>query len=70
QLAGHDPAIMAEAARLCTDLGADIIDLNFGCPAKKVTRKLCGSALMRDLDQALAIVEAVVAAVDAPVTIK
>ncbi|WP_420723978.1 tRNA dihydrouridine synthase DusB [Hwanghaeella sp. LZ110] len=70
QLAGHDPAIMAEAARLCTDLGADIIDLNFGCPAKKVTRKLCGSALMRDLDQALAIVDAVVAAIDAPVTIK
>jgi len=70
QLAGHDPSIMAEAARLCTDLGADIVDLNFGCPAKKVTRKLCGSALMRDLDQALAIVDAVVAAVDVPVTIK
>lgn len=70
QLAGHDPAIMAEAAKLCVDLGADIVDLNFGCPAKKVTRKLCGSALMRDLDQALAIVDAVVAAVDRPVTVK
>lgn len=70
QLAGHDPATMAEAAQLCVDLGADIIDLNFGCPAKKVTRKLCGSALMRDLDQALRIVDAVVAAVEQPVTIK
>lgn len=70
QLAGHEPATMAEAARLCVDLGADIVDLNFGCPAKKVTRKLCGSALMRDLDQALRIVDAVVAAVDRPVTVK
>ena len=70
QLAGHDPSVMAEAARLCADLGADIVDLNFGCPAKKVTRKLCGSALMRDLDQAVRIVDAVVAAVDRPVTVK
>lgn len=70
QLAGHDPAVMAEAARLTEDLGARIVDLNFGCPAKKVTRKLCGSALMRDLDHALAIVEAAVAAVSIPVTIK
>lgn len=70
QLAGHDPGVMAEAARLCADLGAEIIDLNFGCPAKKVTRKLCGSALMRDLDHALTLVEAVVAAVPVPVTVK
>lgn len=70
QLVGHDPAIMAEAAKLCADLGADIVDLNFGCPAKKVTKKLCGSALMRDLDQALRIVDATVAAVDVPITIK
>lgn len=70
QLAGHDPAIMAEAARLCADLGADIVDLNFGCPAKKVTRKLCGSALMRDLDHAMEIIDAVVAAVSLPVTVK
>jgi tRNA-dihydrouridine synthase B len=70
QLAGHEPGVMAEAARLCVDLGADIVDLNFGCPAKKVTRKLCGSALMRDLDHALAIVDAVVAAVSVPVTVK
>ena len=70
QLAGHDPRIMAEAARFCEDMGVDIVDLNFGCPAKKVTNKMCGSALMRDLDQAMAIVDAVVAAVSVPVTIK
>jgi len=70
QLAGHDPFVMAEAARLCVDLGADIVDLNFGCPAKKVTRKLCGSALMQDLDHATRIVDAVVAAVSVPVTVK
>lgn len=70
QLVGHDPEIMAQAATFCVDLGADIVDLNFGCPAKKVTKKLCGSALMRDLDHALRIVDAVVAAIDVPVTIK
>ena len=70
QLAGHDPLIMADAARLCVDGGADIIDLNFGCPAKKVTGKLSGSALMRDECRATAIFEAVVAAVEVPVTLK
>ena len=70
QLAGHDPAIMADAARLCADDGANIIDLNFGCPAKKVTGKLSGSALMRDECRAAAIFEAVVEAVDVPVTLK
>ena len=70
QLAGHDPDIMADAARLCVDDGADIIDLNFGCPAKKVTGKLSGSALMRDERRAVAIFEAVVGAVDVPVTLK
>lgn len=70
QLAGHDPNVMAEAAKLCRDLGADVVDLNFGCPAKKVTRKLCGSALMRDLDHASAIIDAVLEAVDCPVTVK
>ena len=70
QLAGHDPAIMADAARLCVDDGADIIDLNFGCPAKKVTGKLSGSALMRDECRAAAIFEAVVGAVEVPVTLK
>jgi tRNA-dihydrouridine synthase B len=70
QIAGHDPAIMADAARLCADDGADIIDLNFGCPAKKVVGKLSGSALMRDECRAAEIFEAVVGAVDVPVTLK
>ena len=70
QIAGHDPSIMADAAQLCADGGADIIDLNFGCPAKKVTGKLSGSALMRDECRAAAIFEAVVGAVEVPVTLK
>ncbi|TPE53154.1 tRNA dihydrouridine synthase DusB [Amaricoccus solimangrovi] len=70
QLAGREPGPMAEAARYCAGEGARLIDINFGCPAKKVTNGLSGSALMRDLDLALAIVEAVVAAVDVPVTVK
>ncbi|MDJ0683445.1 MAG: tRNA dihydrouridine synthase DusB [Alphaproteobacteria bacterium] len=70
QLAGHDPAAMAETARFAVGEGADIIDLNFGCPAKKVTSKYCGSALMREPAAAAAIMSAVVAAVDAPVTVK
>ncbi len=70
QIAGHDPEIMADAARFCVDDGADIIDLNFGCPAKKVVGKLSGSALMRDECRAAEIFEAVVGAVDVPVTLK
>jgi len=70
QLAGHGPAVMAEAVRLCAGLGADIIDINFGCPAKKVTRKQCGAAIMRDIRLAARIMEAVVVAVDLPVTMK
>ena len=70
QIAGNDPELMAETARLCAGEGARIIDINFGCPAKKVTSGLSGSALMRDPDVALRIVEAVVAAVDVPVTVK
>lgn len=70
QLAGSDPALTAEAARLCAGEGARIIDLNFGCPAKKVTSGWSGSALMRDPDLALGIIEAVVAAVEVPVTVK
>lgn len=62
QLAGHDPAAMADAARFCVDLGAQAIDLNFGCPAKKVTSKLCGSALMREPDRAERIMTAAVEA--------
>lgn len=70
QLAGRDPAAMAEAARWCAGQGAPVIDLNFGCPAKKVTNGLSGSALMREPDLALRLIEAVIAAVDVPVTAK
>ncbi len=70
QLAGHDPAIMADAARLAADRGAAIIDINFGCPVKKVVGKLCGSALMREEGLAARIMAAVVAAVAIPVTVK
>lgn len=70
QLAGHDPVIMADAAKLNVDRGAAIIDINFGCPAKQVTSKLCGSALMRDEWLATQIMLAVVKAVDVPVTMK
>jgi tRNA-dihydrouridine synthase B len=61
---------MAEAARIVEGQGARIIDINMGCPAKKVVGGLSGSALMRDLDHALRLIEAVVAAVDVPVTLK
>lgn len=70
QLAGIDPTVMAEAARLNEDLGASIIDINFGCPAKKVVGKQSGSALMRDEPLAAQIMEAVVDAVSLPVTVK
>lgn len=70
QLVGTDPAIMAEAARINEEQGADIIDINMGCPVKKVVNGWAGSALMRDLDHATKIVEAVVKAVKVPVTLK
>src|SRR5208337_3374356 len=70
QLAGREPEIMAEAARLAQDRGADIIDLNFGCPVKKVVKDLVGAALMRDEAHAAKIFEAVVKAVTLPVTLK
>ncbi|EAQ03573.1 tRNA-dihydrouridine synthase, putative [Pseudooceanicola batsensis HTCC2597] len=70
QLAGRDPAVMAEAARQVADLGARVIDINMGCPAKKVTGGLSGSALMRDPDLALSLIAAVAGAVDLPVTVK
>jgi nifR3 family TIM-barrel protein len=70
QLAGCDPYWMAEAARIVADQGARIVDINMGCPAKKVTGGLSGSALMRDLDHALRLIEAVAGAVDVPVTLK
>lgn len=70
QIAGRDPAIMADAARFVVDQGADIVDINMGCPAKQVTGGYAGSALMRDLDQARSIIAAVVAAAGVPVTLK
>ena len=70
QLAGRDPEVMAEASRQVADLGAGIIDINMGCPAKKVTGGLSGSALMRDPDLALSLIDAVAGAVDVPVTVK
>jgi len=70
QLAGCDPYWMAEAARVAQEAGADFIDINMGCPAKKVTGGWAGSALMRDLDHALRLIEAVVGAVRVPVTLK
>jgi tRNA-dihydrouridine synthase B len=70
QLAGSDPAALAEAARLNVDLGAEIIDINMGCPAKKVFNRHCGSALLADEVLVARILEAVVAAVPVPVTLK
>jgi tRNA-dihydrouridine synthase B len=70
QLAGSDSQALAQAARINVDLGAQIIDLNMGCPAKKVCGKLCGSALLRDESLVARILEAVVNAVSVPVTLK
>lgn len=70
QLAGREARWMGEAAKVISGLGADVIDINMGCPAKKVTSGYSGSALMRDLDHALTLVDATVAAVDVPVTLK
>jgi tRNA-dihydrouridine synthase B len=70
QIAGADPAMMAEAARYNVDEGAQIIDINMGCPAKKVCNVMAGSALLRDESLVKRILEAVVRAVDVPVTLK
>lgn len=70
QIAGGEPSMMAEAARMNQQLGAQIIDINMGCPAKKVCNKAAGSALMRDEKLVAEILEAVVKAVDLPVTLK
>ena len=70
QLAGYEPDLMAEAAKMNADRGAAIIDINMGCPVKKVVNKQSGSALMRDLGHARKIIEATVKAVDIPVTLK
>lgn len=70
QIVGTEPQIMADAARLNVDLGAEIIDINMGCPAKKVCNKAAGSALMKDTVLVAEILEKIVAAVDVPVTLK
>jgi len=70
QLAGRDPVWMARAARMVEDQGARLIDINMGCPARKVVGGQSGSALMREPERALALIEAVVGAVSVPVTLK
>lgn len=70
QIAGADPAWMADAARRAVAAGADVVDVNLGCPAKKVCRKAAGSALLREPETVRAIVAAVIAAVPVPVTVK
>jgi tRNA-dihydrouridine synthase B len=70
QIAGADPILLAEAARFNVDRGAQIIDINMGCPVKKVCNNWCGSALLRDEALVAALLEAVVSAVDVPVTLK
>lgn len=70
QIAGSDPEQLAEAARYQIANGAQIVDINMGCPAKKVCNKLAGSALLQDEDLVARILDAVVAAVDVPVTLK
>jgi tRNA-dihydrouridine synthase B len=70
QIAGADPGQMAEAARLCVERGAQIIDINMGCPAKKVCKQAAGSALLKRPNLVAAILESVVSAVDVPVTLK
>ncbi|MEO1150409.1 MAG: tRNA dihydrouridine synthase DusB [Pseudomonadota bacterium] len=70
QLAGREARWMAEGARLTDAAGADVIDINMGCPSRQVTGGLSGSALMRDPDRALTLIEAVLGATDKPVTLK
>jgi tRNA-dihydrouridine synthase B len=70
QLAGREASWMAEGARLAEQAGADVIDINMGCPAKSVVSGLCGAALMRDLDHALRLINAVVGATRLPVSLK
>ena len=70
QLVGNDPVHIARGAQSAQESGADIIDLNFGCPAKEVTGALCGSALMRNLDHAERIITAALSATSRPVTVK
>ncbi len=70
QLVGRDAKWMHEGASIAQEAGAEIIDINMGCPARRVTSGLSGSALMRDLDHAITLIEATLSAVDVPVTLK
>ena len=70
QITGRDPEETGEAAKVAADLGADMIDINMGCPARKVTKGLAGSALMKQPELALSIIESVVGAVELPVSLK
>ncbi len=70
QIFGSEPGVMAEAARMVVAAGADIVDINFGCPVRKVTKTGAGATLLEDSDRACAIVGAVASAVDVPVSVK
>ena len=70
QIFGSDPAVMAHAARMVEDAGADVVDINFGCPVKKVTKTGAGATLLEDPDRACRIVDAVASVVSVPVTVK
>ena len=70
QIFGSEPAVMAEAARMVEDAGADLVDINFGCPVRKVTRTGAGATLLEDPDRACRIVESVASAVSVPVSVK
>ncbi len=70
QIAGSDPVFVSEAARWAVDHGADFVDINMGCPVKKICKQLAGSAMLRDEKLVARIIEAVVAAIDVPVTLK
>jgi nifR3 family TIM-barrel protein len=70
QIFGSEPAVMAEAAEMVVAAGADIVDINFGCPVRKVTKTGAGATLLEDPDRACAIVDAVAGAVDVPVSVK